>query len=108
MMSKNKKNLCALIISFLFVFSVSDGGAMMPTSAAGGKGAPPASQNQVTKSSQFVKTIANNVLYLEGNQSYDLSGVDVIDLTGKSRVSNKKKVADLTFVKGKLKEVILR
>ena len=107
-MSKNKKILCALIISFLFVFSVGDAGAGMATGTIGGKGAPPANQNQVTKSSQFVKTIANNVLYLEGNKSYDLTGVDVIDLTGKSRVSGKKKVADLTFVNGKLKEVILR
>ena len=81
---------------------------MTPTSAAGGKGTPPANQNQITKSSQFVKTIANNVLYLEGNKSYDLTGVDVMDLTGKSRVSGKKKLADLTFVNGKLKEVILR
>jgi hypothetical protein len=107
-MSKNKKILCAFIISFIFIFSASSVGARMATSAAGGKGAPPENKNQVTKSSQLVKTIANNVLYLEGNKSYDLTGVDVIDLTGKSRVSGKRKLADLTFVNGKLKEVILR
>jgi len=107
-MSKNKKILCALIISFLFVLSVTDAGARMATGVVGGKGAPSGNQTQVTKSSQFVKRIANNVLYLEGNKSYDLSGVNVIDLTGKSRVSEKKKLADLTFVNGVLKEVILR
>lgn len=107
-MSKNKKNLCALIISFLFVLSVTDAGARMATSSVGGKGAPSGNETQVSKSSQFVKKIANNVLYLEGNKSYDLSGVNVIDLTGKSRVSDKKKLADLTFVNGVLKEVILR
>jgi hypothetical protein len=108
MMSKNKKILCALIISLLFVFSGSEGGARMATSAVGGKGAPPANETQVTKSSQFVKTIANNVLYLEGNKSYALDKVNVIDLTGKRRISGKKKLADLTFVNGVLKEVILR
>jgi hypothetical protein len=80
----------------------------MATSAVGGKGAPPENQTQVTKSSQFVKRIANNVLYLEGNKSYDLDKVNVIDLTGKRRISDKKKLADLTFVNGVLKEVILR
>jgi hypothetical protein len=80
----------------------------MATSSVGGKGAPSGNETQVSKSSQFVKKIAKNVLYLEGNKSYDLSGVNVIDLTGKSRVSDKKKLADLTFVNGVLKEVILR
>lgn len=107
-MSINSKIICALIISFLLVLSVIDAGARMPTGAVGGTGAPPANQNQVTKSSQFVNKIANNVLYLEGNKSYDLDGVNVIDLTGKSRVSATKKLADMTFVNGKLKEVILR
>lgn len=107
-MSKNKKILYALIISFLFVFSIPDAGALTATGAVGGQGAPPANQTQVSKSSQFVKKIANNVLYLEGNKSYDLDGVKVIDLTGKTRVSANKKLADMTFVNGVLKEVILR
>ncbi len=107
-MLKNQKMVYALIISFLFVFSVGDAGALTATGVVGGKGAPPANQTQVTKSSQFVKKIANNVLYLEGNKSYDLDGVNVIDLTGKGRVSANKKLADMTFVNGVLKEVILR
>ncbi len=107
-MSKNKKIMCALIISLLLVFSVTDAGAHRAIGAGGGTGAPPDNQTQVTKSSQFVKRIANNVLYLEGNKSYDLNGVNVIDLTGKSRVSATKKLADMTFVNGVLKEVILR
>jgi hypothetical protein len=107
-MWKNQKMAYALIISFLFVFSVGAAGARMATSAGGGKGAPPAGQNQVTKTSQFVKTIANNVLYLEDKKSYDLTGVNVIDLTGTKRVSQKKKLAEMMFVNGKLKEVILR
>jgi hypothetical protein len=107
-MPKNQKMVYALIISFLFIFYVGDAGARMATSAGGEKGSPPANQNQVTKSSQFVKRIANNVLYLENNKSYDLTGVNVIDLTGKSRVSEKKKLAELMFVNGVLKEVILR
>ena len=107
-MPKNQKMVYGLILSFLFVFSVGDSGARMATSAVGGQGAPSGSQTQVTKFSQFMKRIANNVLYLEGNKSYDLTGVKVIDLTGKSRVSEKKKLADMTFVNGVLKEVILR
>lgn len=107
-MSKNQNTLYALIIFFLFVFSVTDAGALMATGVVGGKGAPTANQNKVTKTSQFVKRIANNVLYLEGNKSYDLSGVNVIDLTGTKRVSQNKKLAEMMFVNGKLKEVILR
>ncbi|HET6459360.1 MAG TPA: hypothetical protein VFG29_01105 [Syntrophales bacterium] len=107
-MSKNQNTLYALIIFFLFVFSVTDAGALMATGVEGGKGAPQAKQNQVTKSSQFVKRIANNVLYLEGNKSYDLSGVKVIDLTGTKRISQNKKLAELMFVNGVLKEVVLR
>ena len=107
-MSKNKKILYALIISFLFVFSIPDAGARTAIGEGGGQGAPPTNKTQVSKSSQFVKKIANNVLYLEGNKSYDLDGVNVIDLTGKTRVSAKKKLADMTFVNGVLKEVILR
>ena len=107
-MSNNKKIIWALIISLLFVFSVHDAGARMAASSVGGKGAPSGSETQVSKSSQFVKKITNNVLYLEGNKSYDLSGVNVIDLTGKSRVSEKKILAELTFVNGVLKEVVLR
>jgi len=107
-MSKNQNTLYALIISFLFIFSVTDAGALMATSVVGGKGAPQAKQNQVTKSSQFVKRIANNVLYLEGNKNYDLSGVKVIDLTGTKRISQNKKLAELMFVNGVLKEVVLR
>lgn len=107
-MSKNKKIICALIISLFFVVSVTDAGARMAASSVGGKGDPPANQTQVSKSSQFVKKIANNVLYLEGNKSYDLTGVNVIDLTGKRRVSATKKLAEMTFVNGVLKEVVLR
>jgi hypothetical protein len=107
-MLKRQKMVYALIISLIFVFSVGDAGARMATSAVGGQGAPPANQTQIAKSSQFVKKIANNVLYLEGNKSYDLDGVKVIDLTGKTRVSANKKLADMTFVNGVLKEVILR
>ena len=107
-MSKAQKTIYALIISFSFIFSIGDAGAAMATSAGGRKGNPPANQNQVTKSSQFVKRIADNVLYLENKKSYDLKEVNVIDLTDKRRVSEKKKLAELMFVNGVLKEVILR
>jgi hypothetical protein len=107
-MPKKQKMVYALIISFLFVFFIGDAGARMATSAGGGKEVSPANKSLVTKSSQFVKRIANNVLYLENNKSYDLNGVNMIDLTGKRRVSDNKKLADMTFVNGILKEVILR
>jgi hypothetical protein len=97
-----------LIISFLFLFPVTDAGARTAINAGSGKGAPSSKQHQVTKSSQFVKRIANNVLYLEDKKSYDLKNVKVMDLTGKSRVSEKKKLAELMFVNGVLKEVVLR
>jgi len=107
-MPKNQKMMYVLIISFLFVFSVGSAGAAMHSSAGGPTGTPPPNQTQVTKSAQFVKAIANNVLYLENNTSYDLSGVKVIDRTGTSRVSKKKIMAELMLMNGVLKEVILR
>lgn len=107
-MYEYQKTLIAVIISFLFIVSTGVAGARMATGAGGVKGAPPAGQNQVTKTSQFVKKITDNVLYLENKKSYDLTGVNVIDLTGKKRVSQNKKLAEMMFVNGKLKEVILR
>ena len=106
-MSKVQKTIYALIISFPFIFSIGDTGAMMARSAGSGKGTPTVNQNQVSKSCQSVR-IANNVLYLENNKSYDLRGVNVIDRTDKRLASGNKKLAELMFVNGVLKEVILR
>ena len=105
-MSRRQRTICAVIISLVIIFSVGISGAATPRGSMSG-GTPP-SQNQVSKSSQFVKKITESTLYLEGNKSYDLTGVNVIDLTAKSRVSSTKKLAEMTFVNGKLKEVILR
>jgi len=107
-MHECQKTLIAVIISFLFIFSIGVAGARMATGVGAAKGAAPAGQNQVTKTSQFVKKITDNMLYLENKKSYDLTGVNVIDLTGKKRVSQNKKLAEMMFVNGKLQEVILR
>ena len=105
-MSRRQRTICAVIISLVFIFFVSIAWAARPIGAVSDQGA--SSGQKVTKSSQFVKKITDSTLYLEGNTSYDLTGVSVIDLTAKSRVSGNKKLADMTFVNGKLKEVILR
>ncbi|HUH64981.1 MAG TPA: hypothetical protein VLZ07_00995 [Syntrophales bacterium] len=105
-MSRRQKTRCAAIICLIFIFSVSAAWAARPTGAVSDQGA--STGQKITKSSQFVNKITDSTLYLEGNQSYDLSGVNVIDTTANSRVSNNRKLAEMTFVNGKLKEVILR
>jgi hypothetical protein len=92
------------MIVFLFGFSASY--AVTPIVST--KSHPSGTKNEVMKSSHFVKKIENNMIYLENNKKYSLNGVTVTNLTATNRISQKKTMAELMFVKGELKEVILR
>jgi len=68
--------------------------------------------NSIKKISGVLKKIEGNILYLKNNTRYDLSGVKIFNYAGKSKeeavVSEKRKLVEMTFVNGKLKEVIIR
>jgi len=64
---------------------------------------------RVKKISGILKKIEDNVLYLNNNTKHNLRGVKVIDFTKKARRTLKeRKTVEMTFINGKLKEVIIR
>jgi hypothetical protein len=71
----------------------------------------PGPNSSVRRITQFVKKIEGGVLYTEKNQ-YNLSGVKVLDLSPKLKntVIKKmpKKTAEMTFLNGQLREVVIR
>lgn len=96
--------ICSTIILFLFCSSI----CYAVTPIVRTKSHPTSTQTDVMKSSHVVKKIDKNVIFLENNQKYSLEGVTVTDLTVTNRISQKKTIAELMFVKGKLKEIVLR
>jgi len=71
----------------------------------------PAPKNSVRRITHFVKKIEGGVLYTEKNQ-YNLSGVKVLDLSPKPKNTvikgMPKKTAEMTFLNGQLREVVIR
>lgn len=67
------------------------------------------SGNSLVKVTGFVVKIQDHVLYLENNKRYDLRNVKLTDLSraGKA-VSKKKRMAEMVFINGALKEVVIR
>ncbi|MCD6152988.1 MAG: hypothetical protein J7J07_03660 [Syntrophobacterales bacterium] len=69
--------------------------------------------SRIKKISGTLKKIEGNILYLKNKTRYDLSGVKVLNYADKSKnegvvISEKRRIAEMTFVNGKLKEVIIR
>jgi hypothetical protein len=71
----------------------------------------PAPKSSVRRITQLVKKIESGVLYTEKNQ-YSLAGVKVLDLTPKLKNADSKgmpkKTAEMTFLNGQLREVVIR
>jgi hypothetical protein len=71
----------------------------------------PAPKNSVRRITHFVKKIEGGVLYTEKNQ-YNLSGVKVLDFSPKPKNTvmrgMPKKTAEMTFLNGQLREVVIR
>jgi hypothetical protein len=65
----------------------------------------------VRRSTEFVRKIEAGILYTEGNR-YSLSGVKVMDFTGGRNPAQPgkltKKTAEMTFIHGQLREVVIR
>ena len=65
------------------------------------------SQTKVLKVAGIVSKIQNDTLYLENGKKYSLKGVKIEYGKGK-RVSQSKKMAEMFFINGVLKEVTIR
>lgn len=104
-MSKCKMAIIIGISAMFFVASFSH--AVTSTGGDGAASAP--SPVKMLKVTGFIVKIENNVLYLENNQQYDLRNVNVTELSGSgNRVSTKKRTAEMLFVNGVLREVVIR
>lgn len=73
------------------------------------KTAPP--KSSVRRITEFLKKIEGGVLYTERNQ-YSLAGAKVVDLSPRSKKAEvkgmPKKTAEMTFLNGQLREVVIR
>jgi hypothetical protein len=71
----------------------------------------PAPKSSVRRITELVKKIEGGVLYTEKNQ-YSLAGVKVLDLSPRPKDANAKgmpkKTAEMTFLNGQLREVVIR
>jgi hypothetical protein len=71
----------------------------------------PAPKSSVRRITELVKKIEGGVLYTEKNQ-YSLTGVKVLDLSPRPKDANAKgmpkKTAEMTFLNGQLREVVIR
>lgn len=94
--------LLILFIAYPIQAEVSTGG-----STGGASSGPLTSQPEILKVAGVVKKIENNTLYLQSGKKYSLNGVRVEYSKGKA-VSGSKKIADMFFMNGKLKEVTIR
>jgi hypothetical protein len=80
------------------------------TSQRGQKSQGVTNQNQMKRLTGFMKKMENNVLYLEDNSRYNLTGVVVINRPRDPQdqaAAGKKTVVELIFLKNQLKQVVL-
>ncbi len=96
--------LILAVITFFLIVSLgqavtSDDGAALPDSP---------SSTKILKTTGVVKAIKGNVLYLENNKKYDLRNVKVTQSKVIKSVSTKKRIAEMFFINGVLKEVVIR
>ncbi len=92
-----------VLISFFLISS--EGFAVTP--APGTPAASSRSQTKVLKATGIISKIQNNTLYLENGKTYSLKGVKIQYGKGKPVLSGKK-MAEMFFINGALKEVTIR
>lgn len=97
----------------LVMLDLSNALAMRSTSSGGSASSAVGSNSstpRISKSTSTVKYFDSKTLILENKKQYSLSGVKVLDLT-KGRSKNAKslniKVAEMTFIDGRLTEVVI-
>ncbi len=92
-----------VLISFFLIGTES----LAVTPAPGTPVASSPSQTKILKVTGIVSKIQNNTLYLESGKSYSLKGVKIEYGKGKP-VFQGKKMAEMFFINGVLKEVTIR
>lgn len=102
-----------LLSQALVMLDLSNALAMRSTSSGGSASSAVGSNSstpRISKSTSTVKYFDSKTLILENKKQYSLSGVKVLDLT-KGRSKNAKslniKVAEMTFIDGRLTEVVI-
>jgi len=102
------KYIVALSVLFI-LFTIYPIQAVVSTGGSTG-GATPGKltgQPEILRVVGVVKKIENNTLYMQSGQKYSLNGVRVEYSKGKP-ISRTKKMADMFFINGVLKEVTIR
>jgi len=102
-----KFKMTALLIILLFLLTGNTCPAMTTDSVSAG---PSERQNQILKVSLVVKRLERDVLYVESGATYSLRAVRVDYSHYKAQPSSpgKRRIADLFFVNGVLKEVTIQ
>jgi len=110
-----KQKIIILIMIGIFVLCSCPGYALTPAkmdTSKREKTATPRNAKKIVKIAGVVKKIDGRFLYLVNEQKYSLSGVKVVDYSGKTKSdegpSRIRKIAEMTFIDGTLKEVVIR
>ncbi len=112
-MSKQKRIIFIMIGIFVFcsfpVYALTPD--KMDTSKIE-KTATSQSVKKIVKIAGVVEKIDGGYLYLVNGQRYSLSGVEVVDYSSRAKndkdLSKTRKIAEMTFIGGSLKEVVIR
>jgi hypothetical protein len=97
----------SILAVFALLFLGTSSFAVVAQKSGTGTGLSP-SQTEILKVTGVVKKIEKNVLYLENGTKYDLNGVKATYSKGRPVSPSKKRIAEMFFVDGVLKEVTIR
>lgn len=92
-----------VLMSFFLISSES----FAATPAPGTPAVSSPSRTKMLKAASPVTKIENNTLYLDNGKKYGLHGVK-IEYSKSKPLSAKKKIAEMVFINGSLKEVTIR
>jgi len=101
------KNIYIVVSIVLMSFFLIGTESFAVTPMSGTPAASSPSQTKALKVAGIVSKIQNDTLYLENGKRYDLRGVKIEYSKGKP-VSRGKKIAEMFFINGVLKEVTIR
>lgn len=101
------KYICIIVSIVLMSFFLIGAESFALTSVPGTPAASSPSRTKALKVAGVVSKIQNDTLYLENGKRYSLKGVKIEYGKGKP-VSRNKKMAEMFFIDGVLKEVTIR
>jgi hypothetical protein len=95
--------ICSMLYSPVLSYAVvkiGSGSTNADTSSSPGAG------NQISRVTAFVKEMKNNVLVLDDNRRFDLTGVEVINKKSGGR-TGARTVVEMVFINNILKQVVI-